>query len=173
MSNNDIDLEASGRRLNYLKIALVGVVGYVVGSFLPAGYVNYMIRSRIFPETVEYRRPAFDRTKLRAAQPTTIAALLDTLKENPALFAQRYEGKPVIVGGTIEHFINGAAGDERLTFTLETAREFESVFLSFDNPRDPSVVALRRGGPVRAACMVSITTTSSVHLDHCEVTRPQ
>ena len=166
--------EASERRrragwLSGLQIAVVALAGYVLGSFFPAGYVNYLIRSQLFPETLGYKAPPFDRTKLAGATRVSPESLLATLDENPMLFAQRFEGKPVLINGRVEHFLDTGIGDGRLTITLHTENDFDGIFLSFDEPRNPSVVALRKERDVRAACMVSSSSGSNIHLEHCEV----
>ena len=160
-------------KLGALKIALIGMAGYLLGSFFPAGYVRYFIQSKLFPETLAYQPQSFDRSKLSGAVSVLPSELTDTLDQNPSLFRQKFLDKPVIVSGTVKFFIDGALGSDGLTLTLDTGDGFgdTGIFMSFDDPKADGVVALRKGGPVTATCMTTGMTTDSVHLGHCEVTK--
>jgi hypothetical protein len=171
MDEVEFETPPHSRKLGAAKIILIGMTGYLLGSFLPAGFVAYFARSKLFPESAVGYQEAFDRTKLQGAAKVSWKDLTDAVEMNPSLFKQKYEGKPVILSGKIEHFLDGALGSAEQTLTLYTGSNYgdTSVIMTFDNPTDPKVVALRKGGAVTATCMVSGSTTDSVHLNHCEV----
>ncbi|WP_157032804.1 hypothetical protein [Sphingomonas changbaiensis] len=144
--------------------------GYLVGSFFPAGYVNYLIRSRVFPETAVVDPPKFDRRRLTGAEIVTGSELLKALDANPQLFRSKFQGRPVKLVGIIQYFLEGSAGQDDMTLTLDTGSEYKGIFLTFDNPAAPGMTQLRKGEPVSATCMVSGTTeAANVHLNHCEL----
>lgn len=157
------------RGLDRLKIVLIGMVGYLLGSFFPAGYVSYLVRSKLFPETIVQSNPVFDRSKLRGAQDATIRDLLDTKDVNPSLFKQRYMDKPVIVTGNIKYFLGSSLAADDITLTLDTGSDYDGIIMTFDDPKEPNVIALRKDGPIRAVCMVSGISQENVHMSHCEV----
>lgn len=150
-------------------LVAVALSAYLLGSFFPAGYINYLVRSKMFPETLSYREPAFDDKNLKGAQEAKIVPLLDELEKNPSAFAARYVNKPIIIQGQIQYFLDKQIGQEKQTLTLETGSEFRGIFLEFDDPKNRGLLELRKGGQVRAACMVSSNDSSNVHLSHCSV----
>jgi hypothetical protein len=171
MDDAEFETPSHSRKLGASKIILIGMAGYLLGSFLPAGFVGYFVRTKLFPESAIGYQEAFDRTKLQGAAKVSWKDLTDAVDINPSLFKQKYEGKPVTLSGKIEHFLDGSLGSTDQTLTLYTGSSYgdTSVIMTFDKPTDPKVVALRKEGPVTATCMVSGSTTDSVHLNHCEV----
>jgi hypothetical protein len=156
-------------RFNWLKIALIGMTGYIAGSFLPAGYVRYLIQSKLFPETLAHNEPKFDRAKLRGPAAVAPKTLTDAFDTNPAVFQQRYLDKPVKLTGTVKYFLKGSSSNDALTLTLDTGGDYETgIIMTFDDPRAAGVLALREGGQVTATCLASGTTSDNVHLSHCE-----
>ena len=101
MDETDVSRTRLGRRTRVLHFCLVALAGYLLGSFLPAGYVSYLVRSKLAPETLPYQEPPFDRAKLDGARYVPTQVLLGALETNPQLFRQTYENKPVIVSGTV------------------------------------------------------------------------
>ncbi len=164
--------EISERRwyqADWLKVTLIGGAGYLLGSIFPAGYVNYLVRSTLFPETLVYQEPEFDVSLLNGAEEVTAKLLLSTLENNPSDFAAKFIDKPVRITGTIDWFMESDAGDKDATLTLDTGNRYDNVFLSFDDASDPKVIALDKGGSVTASCIVTGTTNSGVHMRHCRV----
>lgn len=157
------------RKFDWLKIALIGMAGYLAGSFFPAGYVRYLVQSKLFPETLAYQEPKFDRAKLRGAAAVTPKVLTDTFDANPAVFQQRYLNKPVKLSGTVKYFLKGSSSKDELTLTLDTGGDYETgIIMTFDDPQTAGVLALREGGQVSATCLASGTSSDNVHLSHCE-----
>ncbi|MDB5680678.1 MAG: hypothetical protein JWO16_483 [Sphingomonas bacterium] len=160
------------RRLGWLKIVFIGMAGYLLGSFFPAGYVRYFIQSKLFPETLSYKEPKFDRAKLQGAALVTPEELTSTFDANPGLLRKKYLDQPVKLSGTIKYFLEGSASSDGLTLTLDTGGEYGTgIIMTFGDPTSPSVTALRKSGPVTAVCLVSGTTSDNVHLNHCEVAK--
>ena len=170
MDDEQEDFVTTKPRLGWLKIAAIGMAGYLLGSFFPAGYVRYFIQSQIFPETLAYQKPAFDRSKLEGAIQVTPSELTNALDTNPSLFQQKYLDKPVKLTGRIKFFLNGSMSSDGLVLTLDTGGDYETgVIMTFDDPKADGVVALRKEGPVTAVCMATAISSDNVHLDHCEV----
>ena len=168
--NNEII--SSKPRLGWLKICLIGMAGYLLGSFIPAGYVRYFIQSQLFPETLGSQKPVFDRAKLEGAIKVTPSELTDTLDANPALFQQKFMEKPVKLTGQIKYFLTGSMSSDGLVLTLDTGADYETgIIMTFDDPKSAGVVALREGGSVNATCMVSGISSDNAHLGHCEITK--
>ena len=162
---------SKGRR-KWAIITLIGMSGYLLGSFFPAGYIRYFIQSKMFPETLVYEEPPFDRAKLRGAVNAKPSDLTKTFDANPALFDKTYLDKPVRLTGTIRYFLESPIDSEGLTLTLDTGADHGTgIIMTFDNKKDENVIALRQGGKVTATCMTSGTTMNNLHLDHCEVTK--
>ena len=153
------------------KAALIAVAlaSYVVGSIFPVGYVNYLIRFYIFPKSLEQSEPPFDRSQLKGAKEYPVQFLLSAVDENPSAFSAQFQGKPIIVWGKIQYFLDQSLGQTGQTLTLETDSDYRGIFLTFDNATDPKLIALKKGGDIRAACMVTSNDSSNVHLGHCEV----
>lgn len=151
----------------------IGLAGYLLGSFFPAGFVRYLIQSTLFPETLAYAEPKFDREKLKGAIAVTPSELTDTLDANPSLFRVKYLEKPVTLSGDIKYFLDGALGSQALTLTLDTGDAYGAtgIIMTFDDPAAPGMSALRKDGPIKATCMATGMTTDSVHLGHCELTK--
>jgi tRNA_anti-like len=157
------------RKFDWLKIALIGMTGYLVGSFVPAGYVRYLVQSKLFPETLAYNEPKFDRAKLRGAVAVSPKTLTDAFDTNPAVFQQRYLDKPVKLTGTVKYFLKGSSSSDELTLTLDTGGDYETgIIMTFDNPKAAGVLALREGAQLTATCLASGTSSDNVHLSHCE-----
>ena len=159
----------STERTLALKIGLTGLAGYLLGSLLPFGYVSYVVRSWITPTATGYDEPAFDRSLLKGAKRVATGELLDSLESNPSFFASQYLDKPVTVVGQIDWFMQDDADQDGATLTLDAGSEYRNIFLSFDNDKDPKLLGLRTGQVVEATCMVTGTTSSAVHMSHCEV----
>lgn len=158
------------RRLGVLKIAVIGMAGYLLGSFFPAGYVRYLVQSKLFPETLVVEQPKFDRAKLQGAATVSPDELTDTLDNSAGLFRQKYLDKPVKLSGTIKYFLNGVSSDNELTLTLDNGRDYGTgIIMTFYDAKSAGVVALRKDGPVTATCMITGVSSDSVHLNHCEV----
>lgn len=162
-------ISSSGHR-RWIVVTLIGMSGYLLGSFFPAGYIRYLIQSKLFPETLAYQEPTFDRSKLRGAVNVKPSDLTNALDANPALFEKAYLDKPVRLTGTVRFFLEDSSGNGGLTLTLETGGDYRTgVIMTFDDKKDEKVVALRQGGSVTATCMASGTTSDNVHLTHCEI----
>jgi hypothetical protein len=159
-------------KLEWLKITLIGMAGYLLGSFFPAGYVRYFIQSNLFPETLVYQEPKFDRSLLKSAIEVTPEQLTSTLDTNPSLFGQKFMDKPVKLTGVIKFFLEGSSNPEKLTLTLTTGGDYGTgIIMTFDDPKSPDVIALRKEKPVTAVCMATAISSDNVHLDHCEVAK--
>jgi len=171
MNEGDDALNLGGRRLGLLKVAVIGMVGYLAGSFLPAGYIRYFIQLKLFPETLAYQEPKFDRAKLQGAILVTPKTLTDAFDLNPALFQKKFLEKPVKLTGTIKFFLKGSSSKDEFTLTLDTGADYETgIIMTFDDPQAAGISRLREGGVVTATCMASGTSSNNVHLSHCELT---
>ena len=154
---------------NWLKAAVVGGAGYLLGSIFPAGYMNYLVRSILFPETLIYQEPEFDRTRLNGATTVTVRDLVELLETNPSLFESQYLDKPVKFTGSVEHFLDGAGRPNGQTVTIDTGERYgPSIIITFDDRTTDDVLALREGENMTARCLVTGTSSNSIHMEHCE-----
>jgi hypothetical protein len=157
-------------KANLLKIFLVGGLGYLLGSVFPAGYLNYLVRSQLFPETLVQREPPFDRSLLEGAKEVKISDLTSTLDANPSLFESQYLEKPVIFQGRVKYFLDGPLGSDGQTLSVDTGSRYgPSLIVSFDDRKSEDVLSLREGKTMRALCFVTGTTNDSIHMQHCEL----
>lgn len=172
MSEDEFNDDYRRPKLGWLKIAVIGMAGYLLGSFFPTGYVRYFIQSNLFPETLVYQEPKFDRNLLKGAIQVTPEELTQTLDANPSLFGQKYMDKPVKLTGTVKFFLKGSTTPDKLTLTLTTGGDYGTgVIMTFDDPKSPDVIALRKERPFTALCMASAISSGNVHLNHCEVVK--
>ena len=171
--DNEPQLSRLMAKKKWLLPIAIGMAGYLLGSFFPAGFVRYLIQSKLFPETIYNGEPEFDRTKLNGAISVTPSDLTDTLDANPSLFREKFLDKPVTLEGTIKYFLDGALASQALTMTLDTGDTYGAtgIIMTFDNPSAPGMSALRKGGRVKATCMTEAMTTDNAHLGHCELVK--
>ena len=157
------------KRLGWLKVSVIALAGYVLGSVVPAGHLNYLVRAKFFPQTLVIEEPKFDRSLLRNAEVVTLSELLAAKNDNYPLFKQKYEGKPVKLVGTVQYFLADSSHDKSVVLTLKGPTDYDGAILTFDDASAPGMTDVKKGEPVASTCVVSGASSENVHLNYCEL----
>ena len=115
--------------------------------------VGLVVVAAIFGPTKEQR--AVQRAQKTAdvavgAMDVTAQQLWAAYEQNEASAQQAYGGRPLRVSGIVDSVQLGISDEPFVT--LKTGNMFQSVHLTFANPSDPAITAMRKGNKVTAVC---------------------